>query len=182
MFRNDPVILERRYVSKGSAIINQGDEGNTAFLIQSGSVRIFTETADGRQVELSRIGVGQIFGEMSLINDGPRMASAEALEDCNLIIISRETLQQKLNHSDPTIKALLLMMLRRIANANTTLLKKEGSTEDLIEVANNLYQMLHAGLPRQQQASLESTVLPKLEDFLKAVKAFQARYPENDKD
>ena len=73
--RKNTVILERRFVSAGSILISEGDEAHNAYLIQSGSVSVFTKTGEGKEVELARLGVGEICGEMALFNEKRRSAS-----------------------------------------------------------------------------------------------------------
>ncbi len=103
----DTVILERRFVPRYTHIITEGEEGSSAFLIQAGSVEI-SSTHNGRKVVLGNLQTGEIFGEMSLIRNTPRTATVEALEDCNLIIITRQALKAKLDGSDPTIRAITI--------------------------------------------------------------------------
>lgn len=124
----DSTILERRFVPAGTMVIRQGDRGNSAYLIQSGSVRIFTEN-EGKRIEFARLEMGQIFGEMALIFDDPRTASVEALEDCNLIVITRQTFKQKLDRSDPTIRAIVVMLTQRIVTANNAMIAKKRRFE-----------------------------------------------------
>ncbi len=111
------VILERRYVSKGSIIIKEGDDAYSAYLIQSGSVRVYTKR-DGKEHELARLGVGDICGEMALVSDTLRSANIQAIEDCNLIIITRSSFEEKLANSDPTIQAVMKMMINRMIESN----------------------------------------------------------------
>ena len=178
--KRDPIVLERRFVPKGSLIITQGDEGNCAFLIQSGSVSIFTVKSDGHQIELAQIEAGNIFGEMALLFDGPRTASARALEDCNLIVITRQVFDNKLEKSDPTIRAMLTMLTERIIKSNNSLINKKNSLEDLTNTTRMIYDNALQTLSREQQRSLENAVLPKLEAFLGAVKSFHERFAEDD--
>jgi cAMP-dependent protein kinase regulator len=58
----------------GSSIIRQGDKGDKFYIIQSGSVRV-TQVQSGAsaEMELARLGPGNYFGELSLLNDEPRM-------------------------------------------------------------------------------------------------------------
>lgn len=173
----DSVILERRYVPAGTIVIRQDEKGNCAYLVQSGSVSVYTET-EGKTVELARLATGQIFGEMALIFDEPRTASVKAVEDCNLIVLTRDTLKQKLDKSDPTIKALVTMLMQRIVSSNNTVMNKKGSLEDLNETARIIYQNVSQGLKTNQRRTFENAVLPKLEEFLNAVRAFRDRYSE----
>ncbi|HEY8191238.1 MAG TPA: cyclic nucleotide-binding domain-containing protein [Alphaproteobacteria bacterium] len=172
----DTIILERRFVPQGAVIVKEGDLGSNAFLIQSGQVRVTAGHGAGREVELAIIGVGQIFGEMALVFDEPRAATVTAAEDCNLIVITRETLNHKLNKSDPTVKAIVPMLMKRILQANNALLAKESTLDEMTETANMIYQNVLGSLPSTQKQSLQNDVLPKLEEFLAAVKDFHARH------
>ncbi len=111
------VILERKYVAKGSIIIKEGDDAYSAYLIQSGEVRVYT-TKNNEQRELARLGVGDICGEMALIDDNARSATVEAAEDCNLIVITRTAFEEKLKNSDPTIQAVVRMLIDRMIYSN----------------------------------------------------------------
>lgn len=171
----ESAVLERRFVPMGSVIMREGERGNTGFLIQSGQVRVFVEK-DGKQIELGRLGIGQIFGEMALVFDEPRTATVEALEDCNLIVISRQTLQQKLDKSDPTVRAIVPMLMKRIVSANNAMLNKESNVADMIDTVKTIYDNLQSSLGAAHKKTLQNTVLPKLEDFLNAARAFDERY------
>lgn len=171
----ESIVLERRFVPEGALIVRQGDEGNSAFLIQSGSVVVFAEH-EGKQVELARLELGQIFGEMALVFDEPRTASVKALEDCNLIIITRQSFKQKLERSDPTIKAIVKMLSQRMVTANNSLLNKRTDMEALNEAARVIYQNILSELPRSHQRTFQNGVLPKLEEFLNSVRAFGDRF------
>lgn len=177
MGRESSIVLERRFVPEGTMIMRQGEPGNSAYLIQSGCVSVYTEH-EGKIVELAKLDLGQIFGEMALIFDDPRTASVKALEDCNLIVITRQSFQQKLNRSDPTIKAIVGMLSQRIVTANNAVVNKQSDMTDMVDTVNVIYQNVLATLPRSQQRTFQNGVFPKLEEFLNAVKAFGERFPE----
>ena len=177
----ETIVLERRFVPNGSVIIQQGEPGSTAYLIQSGRVRIYTEDDEARQIELAKMGVGQIFGEMALVFDGPRTASVQAIEECNLIVISRETFRQKLERSDPTVNAMVEMLTRRIMDINNTLINKKSSIEDLTDAASAIYQNVLQSLPRSQQRTFQNAILPKLDAFLSSIASFNERFAERDR-
>ncbi|MBI4031717.1 MAG: cyclic nucleotide-binding domain-containing protein [Proteobacteria bacterium] len=168
-------ILDRRTVPKGHVIIHEGEKGSNAFLIQSGRARVYVTDKEGRKADVGVLDPGQIFGEMALVFDGPRTATVEAMEETNLILITRETLRQKLEKSDPTVKALVPMLMKRIVQANETALKKSGDVSALIDVTAAIYQNIEAGLSVQEKSSLKRDVEPKLQEFLVAAKAFSQR-------
>lgn len=122
MSNKERVILERRYVPQGKIIIHEGDVGYSAFLIQSGKVRVYSESG-GQVTELAQLGVGEICGEMALIDENSRSASVQAIEDCNLIMITRTAFEEKLKSSDPTVQAVMKMLIRRIKTANDGMIK-----------------------------------------------------------
>lgn len=111
-------VLERKVFQAGDIVFKEGDEGHRAFVVQAGEVEIF-KVAEGRKVHLGTVGPGGIFGEMALIDDKPRMASAMTTDTTTLIFISRAMLEQKLAKADPFIKGLLNIFannLRSIAD------------------------------------------------------------------
>lgn len=117
MATHDTIILERRFIPEGTLVMRQGDQGNCAYLIQSGKVVVYSEKND-KKIQLAELGVGEIFGEMALVFDEPRSASVKATEDTNLIILTRESFKHKLSRTDPTIKAIVGMLIKRVNIAN----------------------------------------------------------------
>ena len=78
-------------------------------MVQAGEVEIIKSTGDeDKDIVLGTIGKGGIFGEMALIDDKPRMASARAGKGgATVIIVSRNMFQDKLAKTDPFIRGLL---------------------------------------------------------------------------
>jgi CRP/FNR family transcriptional regulator, cyclic AMP receptor protein len=177
MNRQKSIILERRFVPEGTLIVKQGESGESAYLVQSGAVEVFTEH-EGQTIRLAKLELGQIFGEMALIFDAPRAASVRALEDCNLIVITRQSFRDKLERSDPTIRAIVQMFAQRIASANNAMVNKKSDMADLVETTQVIFQNVLATLPRTQQRTFQNAVMPKLDDFLNAVRSFQTRFDE----
>lgn len=171
----EPGVLERRAAAKGEIIVEQGKAGIEAFLIQSGEVTVFTE-AEGKRVELARMGPGQIVGEMALVVDASRTATVQALSECNLIVITRQTLNEKLQKSDPTVRALVTMLMKRLAQSNRAQLCRGGDLDNMLDIVPAIYHELHSSLPAAQKKSLESSLLPPMDAFLNAIKDFRRRY------
>ena len=110
-------VFERKVFAKGKTIIRAGDPGEEAYLIQSGRVEVFVTRKD-QNVSLAKLEAGQIFGEMALLDGSDRKASVRALENTNLIVISRKAFQKKLDKSDPTMKAIIQMLSERVLSNN----------------------------------------------------------------
>jgi len=170
--------FEKREVAKGSVIMREKEPGNCAYLIQAGRVVVFNEN-DGHPIELARLGTGEIFGEMALAADMPRTATVKALEDCRLIVITREILDKKLARSDSTIQAIIKMMIKRMAASNQELVKKRGTLGALKKSSYEIYDNVAGGLTSQERQAFEGDVKGKLDDFVQAVDNFISRFAKS---
>lgn len=110
-------VLQRQVVQAGTSIFKEGEEGNMAYVVQSGEVEIF-RMADGKEVVLGRVGQGGIFGEMALIDSKPRMAGARASKGSTIIIVTREMFEEKLKKTDPFVRGLLNILVGQIRSHN----------------------------------------------------------------
>jgi CRP/FNR family cyclic AMP-dependent transcriptional regulator len=168
MTSNAPV-LERRFYPEGKVIVREGEDAFIAFIIQSGKVRVFSEK-DGKKVEFSVLEAGQIFGESALIQDTVRTASVEALEDCNMIIITRDAFRHKLTKSDPTIKAVIQMLSARITKANTEILKTKGvNVNSFIALLNQLFMDLAAQMPIEERDDFRGEAFPVMKQLVSII-------------
>lgn len=91
-------VPERRTFAKGSVIFREGDRGDEAYLVQTGSVRIF-KTVSGKRITLGMVRPFQIFGELALMDNGARMAAAEAGEDTTCLVLSKATMREMLDQA-----------------------------------------------------------------------------------
>ena len=102
---------KRKYV-KDEVIFRQGDDGDSAFIIESGRVEIFVGEDDAH-TPVAVLGVGGIFGEMAIIDSSTRAASARAIEDVQLTVVSQDQLAERINLADPIVRLLISMLLQR---------------------------------------------------------------------
>lgn len=94
---------------KGSWIFREGEAGDAMFIIQDGEVEIISEVK-GRQVRLALLEEGDFFGEMAILEDLPRIASARAAQACELLRIDASTFDQMARHN-PEIPVRMLRKL-----------------------------------------------------------------------
>lgn len=99
----------------GQRLFSEGDPGHCAYIIESGRLEISRRLNDTDHV-LAVLGPGDIVGEMALIEDQPRSATAVALEPVSLRTLTREYLQERLQQSDPLLRHLLRRMSRHVRN------------------------------------------------------------------
>ena len=100
-------VLERKVFQAGDKIFKEGEEGNLAFVLQSGEIEIVKNAGEENEIVFARIGQGGIFGEMALIDNSKRMATARASQGGAAIVVSRQMFEKKLNKADPFIRGLL---------------------------------------------------------------------------
>lgn len=106
-------ILRRRVYYAGDTIFDEGDEGASAFLVQTGRVEILRNVG-GEQIILGEIGPGGIFGEMALVDDQPRMATAKALQETVCIIVPKNEFRAQLDTLEPFVGALFRVLVQNI--------------------------------------------------------------------
>jgi CRP/FNR family transcriptional regulator, cyclic AMP receptor protein len=82
-----------RNFRRGQVVFSRGDPGDTVIVVVSGRVKVVLRSADGGELTLTVIQAGGLFGELSVADNGPRSTDAETLEDCQLLFISRERVQ-----------------------------------------------------------------------------------------
>ncbi|MCX7979048.1 MAG: EAL domain-containing protein [Bdellovibrionaceae bacterium] len=104
---------QRAVFAANQLVFSEGDRGDFAYLIEKGQVLVFV-VRDGTEIPIRVIGEGEVFGEMSLIDDEPRAASCRTLEECQFIRVSREHLQERIKAADPIVRLLVRVFLERL--------------------------------------------------------------------
>jgi len=89
----------------GDTIISEGAEGNTAFLIVSGSVEVSVHQGSAAKI-LATLNAGEVFGEMSLIEPGPRSATVRATTDTECLATSYDEFIASLQNDPQQVQAL----------------------------------------------------------------------------
>ena len=102
--------VAKRHVQCGTVIFAKGDRGSGMMAVLQGSVRISVPTIDGREVVLTQIQAGEVFGEMALLDGQPRSADATATENCELMVIDRRDFIPFV-HNQPEVAVKLLEIL-----------------------------------------------------------------------
>jgi serine/threonine-protein kinase len=85
--------LPQRTFAAGELVMKEGDPGEAAYLIVHGTCRAF-KIVDGEEVELRRMGPGEVFGETAILSDKSRSASVQALEPLTVQVVTPEELQE----------------------------------------------------------------------------------------
>ena len=122
-------ILRRDTFYKGRAIFREDEDGDAAYVIDSGRVGIF-KIVEGEEIRLATLSAGELFGEMAIIDGSSRMATAVALENSVLVTIPRDTMNAKMAKCDPFLKALVKILVRNLRNVHKAYMLRPRSVHD----------------------------------------------------
>jgi CRP-like cAMP-binding protein len=98
---------------KEHLLFAEGETGHTMYIIQDGSVKI-TKIVDNKEIILAVLGKGDIFGEMALLEDKPRAATAEVYEDCTLLAVNRKNFSNLIKEQPDMVVRMAALMSERI--------------------------------------------------------------------
>ncbi|MFD1824558.1 MULTISPECIES: Crp/Fnr family transcriptional regulator [Mumia] len=103
---------------RGEVLFHEGDEGDRLYIVTDGKIKLGRSSADGRENLLAILGPGQMFGELSLFDPGPRSATATAVTDSELNSLGHDELTKWLNDHPNVSRALLHQLASRLRRTN----------------------------------------------------------------
>ncbi len=110
-------LIIRRF-SPNQIIFHLGDPAGLLYIISSGKVKISHSTAEGQEAVLAILGAGDFFGELALLDDSPRSASAETLKDTETLTLHRDEFLNYLDNNPAFARHVLNVLARRIRHLN----------------------------------------------------------------
>lgn len=110
--------MHHRHAAKGALILAQDEPGNIGFIIIAGAVDVLLESEDGRQFIVARLGPGDHFGEMALLDEEPRSATVIAAAETDLLVIRRDELLDELVRHPRIMLRMLVTLSRRLRQAD----------------------------------------------------------------
>jgi CRP-like cAMP-binding protein len=113
--------MSRVELDRGSVLFHEGDIGDRLYVIVDGKVKLGRASGDGRENLLAILGPGEMFGELSLFDPGPRNATATAIADTVLIGLGNEDLTAWLSGRPAVARQLLSALARRLRRTNEAL-------------------------------------------------------------
>jgi len=105
-------------IAKGSILFKEGDDGEHVYIIIDGKLKLGTSSGDGRENLLSILGPGEMFGELSLFDPGPRTSTATAVTDAKLLSLSHEKVIPWLRENPEVSLQLLTRLSQRLRRTN----------------------------------------------------------------
>ncbi len=113
--------MTRREVARGEVLFTEGDPGDRLYIIAEGKIKLGRASGDGRENLLAILGPGEMFGELSLFDPGPRNATATAVADTVLLGVGSDDLATWLNGRPDVARQLLRALARRLRRTNEAL-------------------------------------------------------------
>jgi CRP-like cAMP-binding protein len=108
-------------LARSEVLFHEGDPGDRLYVIVAGKVKLGRTSGDGRENLLAILGPGEMFGELSLFDPGPRNATATAVSEATLIGLGSEDLVTWLTGRPDVARQLLRALARRLRRTNEAL-------------------------------------------------------------
>lgn len=109
------------HMERGDILFHEGDQGDRLYVIGEGKIKLGRSSADGRENLVAILGPGEMFGELSLFDPGPRTMTATAVAETTLLGLGNESLQEILTKHPGAAATLLAALARRLRRTNDTL-------------------------------------------------------------
>ena len=132
--KNNPKL---RTFKPGEIIFNEGEVGDYTYIIKQGSVKIVTQHKD-KSVTLGVLKDGTCFGEMAVITDAPRVASAIAETTSQIYVIDKMHIKAMMDSISPLFRAIINTMIKRVRGLNAFAAEKASLTHPMISTAHLL--------------------------------------------
>lgn len=170
----DPVrILHRELFFKGKTIITQGDEAFRAYYIESGRVEVVINEGDV-ELKVSELGPGDIFGEMALIDKGPRSATVRALEDTATTVISRDEIEGRIKSiHDKAIRALINLLIARLKDTTRGQAQHYKNLAEFQDRVTGMVDRVHLGIDKKKREAFREEIEPLLDKLQKIMDRYQ---------
>lgn len=85
-------VIDELKVSEGQTLFQAGDPGDSLFIVQSGEIELFIKDTAGQKIVLATPSEGDMFGELAMLDSGPRTATAVALKESDVLVLDRDDL------------------------------------------------------------------------------------------
>ena len=170
-------------VPKGKVLFKQGDKGTATYIVNSGAVGLYRE-AMGRKIPLATVRKGELFGEMAVVDNSPRLATAFALEESTLMVISADVMMDKMRKADGFIRALTGMLMNNLRYVHESHTPKSRSLVDAVNMLQRqseiVTRFLQADLPQKFRNDLEAR-LKQLDVVMKDLRRLAMAHREEDR-
>jgi CRP/FNR family cyclic AMP-dependent transcriptional regulator len=107
-----------RRIARGASIVHAGDRTDFVYLVLSGSLKVLVSDEEGREVILSMLGPGELFGEMGVLDENPRSATVVAVTPCDLVVIAKHDFKRCLQENFEVSHYIMRNLVTRLRKAD----------------------------------------------------------------
>lgn len=98
--------------------MHKEDDGQSLFIVEEGSVRVYLPSLQGADLTLAVLGPGDFVGDLSLLDGQPRSASADAMEDTSVLVLERSDFIELLRSRPDAAMAVMTVVAKRLRNTD----------------------------------------------------------------
>ncbi|GAB7191722.1 Crp/Fnr family transcriptional regulator [Kineococcus sp. NUM-3379] len=113
--------METVHLDRGQVLFSEGEPGHRVYVIREGKIKLGRSAPDGRENLLAIMGPGEMFGELSLFDPGPRTSSARAVAETELLALSHDEMLEWLARRPEVARHLLQALAQRLRRTNVAL-------------------------------------------------------------
>lgn len=124
--------MERQDLKKGDLVFEEGDIGDKLYLIEKGQISITVKSKEGKEIQLAVLSAGDYFGEMAMLTDAPRTATARAAKDCTLYFLHKEDFNSLINNHHVVALELSRVLSQRLSKTNEIISQKDNEIAVLV--------------------------------------------------
>ncbi len=154
-------------VAPGDRICQEGEIGDAFYLIMSGRVQVSKFLAMGTQHLLNELHAGQFFGEMALVEEAPREASVDALEETLLLALTKQDFQEMLSAGPALAMSIMRAMVARLRDTDRRTIQELGQKND--ELAQAYVALRNA---MQRRSDFLTVIAHELRTPLTSIKGY----------
>lgn len=167
----------RRYKAR-TVVLEKGDAASALYVVLDGRVRIFAQGEDDKEITLNELGTGDYFGELALITDQPRCASAITTTDARLLAISKPQFTEFLSTTPDAAPRMIHYLADRVRELTRDVerLALQDVYGRLVNILNERAELVDGGLvtgpiTQQELANLVGASREMISRIFKELKA-----------
>lgn len=107
-----------RRVARGQAVVHAGDRTDYVYFVLTGNLKVLVSDEDGREVILTMLGQGELFGEMGVFDEQPRSASVLAVSPVDLVVIAKSDFRRMMQENFDIAWRIMSNLAERLRTAD----------------------------------------------------------------
>ncbi|HMD88371.1 MAG TPA: ATP-binding protein [Anaerolineaceae bacterium] len=156
--------VEELSLRSDDLLFSEGSIGQNAYVIKQGQIEIY-KTSDGKKIQIAVRLPGEVIGEMALLQAAPRSASARAISDCQLIVISHDQMDHLLDSSPSASRSMLSTITSRLRDTELLLRQNEKMAQLGTLIAGIAHELNNPSAAVSRGAKQLKTALQAYQDL-----------------